>query len=157
MPVVLYGNNNISGTGVRFNLNARNISFGYENFNEAEPKPGISIGSPWNERVPQHRYNGHGVPVVNLVGFIAVDQPDPTYIGGRPIITEQWLGSLVLIGSGLLYYRPIEQFIGSPWNGAGSIPAAITNVKLTGDTNYVAAGSEYLNFNLDFILVSGPV
>ena len=157
MPVILYGNNNISGNSVRFNLNATEMQFGHANLWDIEPKPGQSLGSPWNNRLPQARYMGHEAPVIMVRGFIAVDQPDPTYISTRPIINEKWLGSLALVGSGWLMYRPAEQFVGSPWNNAGSIPAIIKDVTMIANTQFIAAGSEYINYTANFVLVSGPL
>ena len=174
MARVFYGNNQVSGTGIRYDMNATSITLGWKNMIQTEQEFGKSTASGFNIRMPEARYNGHEAPVVSLQGFIDTSlNPGTNLISG--FVTDGSvgvqlsvgnLGSLALVGSGYLYYPMVNIFVSkhpqdtsnARQSVGGSVPVVMNDVSLIPDINSMQAGSEYwINYRASFTIVSGLI
>ena len=156
MPALRLGNSTVSGP--LFDMRARSMTMGWQNFIEVEQQPSKSIASGLNFRLPEGKYLGHAAPVINFSGIIDTSLSDPTYEGGNPLITVAWLGSLSRVGSGWISYPHVNQYLGPPAAGNGSVSVMIRSAPITTDASFTKAGSEYMvNYTMELVVVSGPV
>lgn len=162
MAAIRFGNDQVSGTGIRYDMNATSLAFQWDNLVDVDQQPSKAIASGLDVRLPAGRYYGHGGPTVTVGGVIDTSLSDPTYRStegiNAPQVTLSALGSFALLGSGYLLYPAITQFLGKHPVATGSISAMILGMKITPDINSFRAGSEYMiNYSMDLALVSGPV
>src|SRR3990167_8557630 len=117
MKNIFYGNDTVSGTGIRYDMNATSFTMGWKNNFDVENNTGKSVTSGFDVRMPSSRYNGHSAPSIALQGFIDTSlAPGTNLISGLVThgsvgvqINEGALGSLQLVGSGYLYYPFINR------------------------------------------------
>ena len=168
MKNIFYGNDTVSGTGIRYDMNANGFTFSWKNNFDIENNMGKAITSGFDARMPSSRYNGHSAPAIALQGFIDTSLPPGTnpLVGSVGVqINEGALGSLQLIGSGYLYYPMVNKVLlkapfdtsTSTFSMGGSVPVVINSVSYIPDLN-TFNGSEYIiNYSMNLTVVSGPV